>query len=305
MARTTWQDLPAAVRDAIENETGPVIRAESPSARRNSDFSATLHTPRGLVFCKGIADSAGGRGYMHRREVTVNPWLPDSLAPRLRWQTEAAGWLLLGFDHVAGRHADLSPSSPDLSAVAATVDCLTTALAHCPVGSPRLSEQWDRLSAWRRLANSPGVHLDEWAIEHLDELRTWESRGIELADGDSLVHTDLHSYNILVGSDGAQVVDWAWSRAAAAAVDIAFLVARLVAAGHSPASAERWADDLPVWRATTPTARTAFAVAIWGIWTYKELEQPRPLWNRLVPPAGAWARHRVDAMRYRGASRSG
>lgn len=183
MARTTWQDLPAAVRDAIEHETEPVTRTESPSAGRNSDFSATLHTAGGPVFCKGIADSAGGRGQMHRREVAVNPWLPASVAPRLRWQTEAAGWLLLGFDHVAGRHADLSPSSPDLPAVAATVDHLTTALARCPVESPRLAEQWDRLSAWRRLANGPGAHLDDWAADHLDELCAWESRGIELADG--------------------------------------------------------------------------------------------------------------------------
>jgi hypothetical protein len=294
MARSTWEDLPTAVREAIEYATGPVAAADSPSAGRNSDFSATLYTAAGPVFCKAIADAEGNRGRMHRHEADVNPWLPTEVAPRLRWRTEAEGWLALGFDHVRGRHADLTPGSAELSAVATTVNALTERLAHCPATAPRLAEQWHRLSAWRRLSSSPDAQFDRWVADHLDELVTWESRGIELADGDGLVHTDLHAYNVLVGSDGAQVVDWAWSRIGAASVDVAFLIARLVAAGHRPAAAERWADALPAWQATTPDARTAFAVAIWGIWTHKSLEQPRPMWNRLVPAAGAWARHRLE-----------
>jgi hypothetical protein len=293
MARITWQDLPAAVRTEIEHETGSVTRTESPSAGRNSDFSATLHTASGTVFCKAVVNAGGSRGHMHRREVAVNPWLPHNVAPRLRWHFEVEGWLVLGFDHVPGRHAVLSPSSPDLTAVAATVTELSGSLTHCRAEAPRLAEQWGRLSAWRRLAKTSSAHLDEWAVDHLDELCGWEARGIELADGDSLVHTDLHSYNILVGSDGARVVDWAWSRTGAAAIDVAFLVARMVAAGHTPAAAERWADDLPVWRMLTPAARTALAVAIWGMWTYKNLEQPRPLWDRLIPAAATWARYHL------------
>lgn len=290
MARTTWHDLPAGVRTAIERETGHVTRADSPSAGRNSDFSAALHTADGPVFCKAIADAEGPRGHMHRREVMVNPWLPARVAPPLRWHAEVDGWLVLGFDHVAGRHADLSPGSADLSDVAATVTTLAVSLAHCPAGAPRLAEQWHRLTAWRRI---PEDHFDGWVVEHFDELCAWEARGIELADGDSLVHTDLHSYNILVGADGARVVDWAWSRTGAAVVDVAFLVARLVAAGHTPESAERWANDLPAWYATSPTAKTALAVAIWGIWAYRNVEQPRPLWDKLVPAVREWALHRL------------
>lgn len=291
MARTTWHDLPAALRTAIEDETGPVTSAESPDAGRNSDFSATLHTTTGTVFCKAVTD--GPRSHMHRREVAVNPWLPSHLAPRLRWTTEADGWLALGFDHAPGRHADLAPGSGDLPAVAITVNGLADALAHCPAEAPRLADQWSRLSAWRRLAKTPDAHLDVWTTDHLDELCAWEARGIELADGDSLLHTDLHPYNILVSTNGVRVVDWAWARTGAAAVDVAFLVARLVAAGHTPAAAERWADNLDAWRATTPATRTALAVAIWGIWTYKNLEQPRPLWQRLLPAASTWAQHHL------------
>ena len=58
-------------------------------------------------------------GWMHRNESKINPYLPAQM-PRLHWQVEASGWLMLGFEYVAGRHPDLSPGSPDLSSVAAT-----------------------------------------------------------------------------------------------------------------------------------------------------------------------------------------
>lgn len=294
MPRRTWDELPPVIRTAIERETGPVIGAESPSAGRNSDLSATLHTTAGPVFCKAISDADGTRGRMHRHEASVNPWLPVAVAPRLRWRTRADNWLILGFDHVEGQHADLSPGSSDLPAVATTVTALVDGLAHSPAVAPRLADQWHRLAAWHRLAKSPDTTLDPWVDEHADELLAWESRAIELVDGDSLVHTDLHSYNILVSKNGAKVVDWAWSRTGAPAVDIAFVIARLVAAGHTPAAAEQWADKLPVWHATPPHTRTAFAVAIWGIWTYKNTEQPRALWDKLIPAANSWARHRLN-----------
>jgi hypothetical protein len=72
MARSTWYELPTPVRAAIERESGPVARAEIPSAGRNSDFSATLHVPGGVVFCKGIAHTEGKRGTMHRHKADLN-----------------------------------------------------------------------------------------------------------------------------------------------------------------------------------------------------------------------------------------
>jgi len=293
MARSTWDELPPAVRAAIEREAGPVAAAEIPAAGRNSDFSATLHTADGRVFCKGIADAEGKRGQMHRHEADINPWLPSAVAPRLRWRTEADGWLLLGFDHVTGHHADLSPGSPDLPVVAAAVNTLASHRPSCTSEAPSLAGQWTRLAAWRRLSKIP-TFLDEWSLTHLDQLITWEARAAEIADGRSLVHTDLHSLNILIDSEQARIVDWAWSRRGAPAIDIAFMVARLVAAGHTSAGAERWADALPAWQATTADERTAFAVAISGIWTYLSNQQPRDLWSELVPAARTWAHHRVS-----------
>ncbi|MCG8917510.1 hypothetical protein L6E12_17135 [Actinokineospora sp. PR83] len=271
-----------------------MLHTETSPAGRNSDFSAVLHSAGGTVFCKGIAGSEGKRGRMHRHEADINPWLPGAVTPALRWRTEADGWLLLGFDPVPGRHADLAPGSPDLVAVAAVVTALTDELAHCPAEAPRLAEQWARLAAWRRLAVDIPDELDGWAKAHLDLLIDWESRAIELVDGDDLAHTDLHPLNILVGGGGAKVVDWAWSRKANAAVDVAFLIARLIDAGHPAPAAERWAEVVPVWRATPPAARTAFAVAIAGIWAFLQQEQPLAHRAGLTAAARTWARHRLD-----------
>jgi hypothetical protein len=290
MRRSTWDDLSPAVRAAIERETGGVAAAEIPSAGRNSDFAATLRTATGTVFCKGIADADSRRGLMHRHEAAVNPWLPRAVAPRLRWRIDVAGWLFLGFEHVPGRHANLGPGSPDLVKVALMAATLTDVLTDSQAEAPQLAEQWHRLSAWRRLSKMPD-NLHPRLVDQLDELVAWESRAVEQVGGSSLVHTDLHSHNMLVNAGGVRVVDWAWSRIGAAAVDIAFLIARLIAAGHTPAAAERWAEQLPPWRAATSAAKTAYAVAIWGIWTHKSIDQPRPLWDQLVPAAQAWAQH--------------
>ena len=294
MTRRTWDELPSAVRAAIEQQTGPVLSADIPNAGRNSDFSATLRVQGDVLFCKGISDAEGTRGRMHRHERDINRFLPSAVAPRLRWSTQTAGWLLLGFDKVPGRHADLSPDSPDLPLIADTVTTMARELAHTTANAPLLAEQWARLAAWRRLAANP-ADLDVWARTQLDVLIEWERLAIELVNGDSLVHTDLHSLNIVVGNGRARVVDWAWSRIGNPAVDVAFLINRLIAAGHTPHAAEQWADTIPIWRATPENTRTAFALAILGIWEHVLRHNSLPPGADLTAAARRWTHHRLDS----------
>jgi hypothetical protein len=292
MSRTTWDDLPAPVRAAIERECGPVARADHPSAGRNSDFSATLHTSRGLVFCKGIANAGGRRGQMHRHEAAVNQWLPRDFTPRLQWQVAAGGWLLLGFDHVAGHYADLSPGSPDLPLVTEAVNAVAREPANRPTEVPRLTDKMAWMAGWRRLRHDPPAALDAWSRERLDLLVQLEGRGISAAAGDSLLHTDLHPLNILV-ADRARVIDWAWSRLGAPWIDAAHLVVRLMDQGHTPARAEQWAATTVAWPAATREELTGFAVALLGMWTYLEHHDPQPQRPRLTAVARAWAQHRL------------
>ncbi|WP_253769006.1 aminoglycoside phosphotransferase family protein [Goodfellowiella coeruleoviolacea] len=262
-----------------------------PSAGINSDFAATLHGTDQIVFCKGTR-TGSRKAWMHHNEAEVNPWLPR-LAPRLHWRIETDGWLLLGFEHAPGRHPDLSPGSADLDTVAAAVSVLSEELNPCPpVRVARLAEHWRQLLAWHRLAANPPDDLSPWIRSNLEHFVRWESRNLDLIDGDSLLHTDLHPLNILIGGQ-ARVIDWAWARKGAAWVDAAFLVLRLIEAGHEPHQAERWAEQIPAWRDASDSAVTAFAVTVAGVWEHMRRTNPKPHSARLVEVAVAWAQHRL------------
>lgn len=126
---------------------------------------------------------------MHRTEAQVNPWLP-AIAPRLLWQVEQAGWLLLGFEHVTGQHANLSPGSPDLPLIADTVSALASELTPCPpVPVPTLGDKFARMAAWPRLRDNPPHTPDDWTRAKLDRFTAQEPHAIELGRGQ---HTRPH-----------------------------------------------------------------------------------------------------------------
>lgn len=295
MVRREWEDLPARVRSAIENKCGTVVGADCPSAGRNSDFSATLRLADDRkIFCKGITSANSPKVRVHQHEAYINRWLPHPPAPRLLWRVETDGWLLLGFDHVAGQHADLSPGSPDLPLVADTISTLARELTPCPADEvPALAGKLASMAAWRRLRHEPPGDLDPWGRTKLDCFVEWEQRAIDAVAGDSLLHADLHPLNIVVGRI-AHVVDWAWSRTGAVWVDTAYLVIRLIDEGHTPQGAERWAESVPAWHESSDLARTAFAVAVFGMWEYLQHADPLPHRARLATAARRWAQHRVD-----------
>ncbi|WET81169.1 phosphotransferase [Amycolatopsis sp. QT-25] len=272
-------------------------RVEAPVAGRNSDFAATLHTRLGAVFCKGVVDAGGGRGAMHRHEAAVASQLPPAVAPRLRWKAEADGWLMLGFQHITGHHADLSPGSKDLPLVAGAVSIMARELTGFAVpGIQTLSRKMAWMAGWRRLRHRPPVELDEWSRDRLDVLVELEAEGIESVTGNSLLHTDLHQLNIMVGGDRAWVIDWAWSRTGAAWVDAAHLVVRLIDQGHDPETAEQWAATTFAWRTASSRALTAFSVALLGMWTYLHHIDPLPMRARLATAARRWTEHRLVLM---------
>ncbi|MEV8612737.1 phosphotransferase [Amycolatopsis sp. NPDC051373] len=267
MAGQDWQEIPDAVRRAVEKETGSVSSAVSPSDGRNSDLLATLQAERGRFFVKGVV-AGTRRARMQQVEAAVNPVLPRTVAPRLLWEVEADGWSVLGFEHVNGRHAELRPGSRDLPLVVESVATMVSSLARCRLDLQTASEQWEWMSPWRRLSKSTPDELDPWDQKHIEQLIECERHAIQSVRGDSLVHGDLHPLNILV-SERARVVDWAWSTIGAAWLDAAALVLRLVAAGHTPAQAEEWANQISAYRDAPDRAVTAFAVLIMGAWVYK------------------------------------
>ncbi|WP_169515202.1 phosphotransferase [Amycolatopsis benzoatilytica] len=224
---------------------------------------------------------------MQQVEARVNPALPHSVAPRLLWEAESSGWSVLGFEHVAGHHANLAPGSPDLALVADSAATMARTLGRCTLDLPAAAEQWAWNAPWRRLSKATDRDLDAWDHQHLEELVDWERKGIDLLRGDSLVHGDLHPLNILV-SDRAHVVDWAWSSIGAPWLDGVALTLRLVAGGHAPAEAEEWAQQIAPYREAPADGVTAFAVLIMGMWAY------RGAFPQLTEVARQYVRHRTE-----------
>jgi hypothetical protein len=263
LPRRHWHELPPTVRAAVERRTGRILQASPVQAGSISDLATVLDTSDGRYFCKGAA-AANPLGWMHRNEARINPHLPPQM-PRLHWQVEQDGWLLLGFEYVDGRHPDLAPGSPDLSAVAATLTAMTTALTPCPP-----------------------IRVQPATLRWADRIAP------DLVDGDTLAHTDVTPYNFLIHGSRVTVVDWSMPCRGAAWIDAALMIVRLIRAGHTPDQAEAWAGRIPAWPAARPEAVDAFADAVAAL--NRERQHQRPAATHLGPLADAadcWARHRA------------
>ena len=297
MHRRSWEELPTALHRAVEAETGTVLRAEAPSAGRNSTFAAFLHTADGSVFVKGVPDY-DRLVAVHEHEIQINSRLRDSVhdAPRLLWVVRTEGWLLAGYETVPGEHADLTPGSPDVPAVVDALSRLAQQLTPSPApGVSPLRKRYARLAGWQWLADHHADELDAWEKQHLDLLIQFDNDAPSVLLGDSLVHGDIHQLNLLVNGDLVRLIDWAWSRTGPPWADAALLAARLIGEGHEPAEAEHlvsgtWGMQRP---SATADAVTAFAATTYGQWRRLAVEFPSP--HREAPLRGArlWTRYRL------------
>ncbi|WP_410589149.1 phosphotransferase family protein [Amycolatopsis sp. lyj-23] len=256
-----WSGLPAAVRDAVHDRLGPISEAVPVAAMQSASVALTLRRPgRPSVFLKGVEGVSTAMRWL-RNEAEVAPLL-GGLAPEVLFHQDVGEWLVVGFAHVDGRPAALEPGSPDLPAVATAVNRIGA------IEAPHLrslAERW-KTRWWPRLATD----RPELSGADVRRLAAWEGKAPELLAGDCLLHTDLHAGQFLLGAAGStHVVDWGWPASGAPWIDPAFLVIRLVAAGHRPADAEAWARAHTRWASAPPGSVTAFAAAVAGLWTGK------------------------------------
>ncbi|MGX7829636.1 phosphotransferase family protein [Actinokineospora sp. 24-640] len=267
-ASVTWQELPCAVRDAVERHVGAVAEVEQVEEGSAGDFVAVLRlVDRGRVFVKAVA-GVDRRMRWLRNEITGNT-VAVGLAPQVLFHADldaaetGRDWLVVGFEHVPGRSAHLAPGSPDLPLVAAAVE----AIAALPAGGMRpLRQRWAPTDWWHRvaaLAPDTIVGFDIAEMTRLSELVP------ALVDGDRLLHTDLHGDQILITPDGsAKVIDWGFPGAGAAWIDTAFVMLRLIEAGHTPDAAETWAYARRTFADVDGSALTAWTAYVAGFWTH-------------------------------------
>ncbi|MGM1063117.1 aminoglycoside phosphotransferase family protein [Saccharothrix sp. Mg75] len=294
MPRQLWHDLPAGITTAIEDRFGAVTTTEPATTGVNSAFSATLHTGQGRVFCKATLTDAP-TAWMHRTEAAANPHLPRT-TPRLLARIEHDGWLALVFEHVQGRHADLSPHSPDLPLLARTLTDNVAALTPNPwADAVPMARRWAARPGWHALAATPDT-LDPWTRAHLDEFLAAEAAAPDLLHGDTLLHADLNPHNLLITHQPTtrlHVIDWALACTGPAWADTAYTVVRLIATGHTPDDAETWAQQTPSWHTAAPSAITTYAITLTGLWHRRTRLRPTPTGHHLTTAATTWLHHRL------------
>jgi hypothetical protein len=256
-------EVPSEVLAAIAEVAGNVVRAESAGSGFNSELAVRVNCEKGAVFVKGLR-VGHPRSWTQRREAEVNPYV-RGIGPRLLWHVRAAGWDLLGFEAVEGRHADYAPGSADVAVVGA----LMRDLGRRPCPDLPLKTMPDRMAAY---SGTP-----------------------ELFAGDRLLHTDWNCTNVLVRDGSALLVDWAWASRGAGWIDPALWVLWLIAGGHTAGQAELLAGAVPAWEKAPREAVNAFARACARLWEEIAEENPDPWTARMEAAARRWASHRARA----------
>lgn len=261
--RSQWETLPDQVRDAIQDNTGVVVKTERVSEGINSTLTLIAHTRSGPVFIKGSADNARAARALGR-EAAVNPFV-TAVSPELLWQVDAAGWRLLGFEYIPGRRIDYSPGSPDIPKVTRTLTLLAE------ITGPDL----------------PLPYLEARMANYTPTEELWRFTG------NALLHTDLNPGNVRIVGDRAYLVDWAVPTRGVSWSDAADLVLCLITCGHTPADAEALATNIPTWSAADRDALDISVRSQEATWSdLYRTRHPDPWINATVAAARRWAQYR-------------
>ncbi len=285
--RPAWSMLPDAVPSALEGWLGSAVTtAESQAGGFSPGIAARIRTVGGArYFVKAVGprpnpDSPG----MHRREAQIVAAMPDGVAvPRLLWSydDEEAGWVLLVFQDIEGRHPEMPWRSDELDRVIDGIAKLHDALTPSPIpvslaGSARRAFQRS-INGWRQLAEGPTSDLDRldpWSRRNLDRLVELESQAPDAVYGDTLLHLDVRADNILLAENRVWLFDWASACVGASWVDAVGFAPSVAMQGGPPP--EQVVARHPVARSADPTHITAAVAAVAGYFTHGSLQPPPP-----------------------------
>lgn len=254
--RIDWTALPEVVTAEIAERVGGA-HVTPASSGDHAEIAATVAGENTKVFVKAACSEHGVRSLHY--ELLVSRAVDWPYSPAVEWSFEADGWLVVGFEHLDGPHADLAPGSRDLDLLAAVVEDLGRTLAPGPT--------------WF----TPATRLGFWN---------------PAMDGEMLVHSDLNPANLIVTANGVRVVDWAYATKGAPWVELALLAPWLVGSAHSPEQADKWLNQFPAWCSTDPAALDDLASRNAGKWSAKAFESAEKWVCDLAEWTGAWAAYR-------------
>jgi aminoglycoside phosphotransferase (APT) family kinase protein len=262
--RPGWGELPAALREAIEQRLGGrVVEATTAGGGFTRGYAAVLTTGAGTRAFVKAADLAAQHhlAEWYHHEVLVTDALPPGVpVPRPRWTETAAGWYAVCFEAIDGAMPRLPWRSDELAAALGAWATTAAALWEPPAALARLG--LPRLADLLRSDLSWWQHAPPRDVPYVGELAALEAALPEYADSGGLTHCDLRLDNVLVdGSGAAWICDWNWVCHGAPWFDTAGL---LVSAYSSGLDADRLFAEHPTAAGAPADALDATLAALAG-----------------------------------------
>jgi hypothetical protein len=209
-----WANVPVGVK-----AWGAAVGGGYPTAVRDlpGGFSpgatAWLECPRGSVFVKAVGEELNPESpALHRREAVVSAALPARPAfPVLLDVYDEGGWVALAFEAIEGRVPRHPWDPAELATVVTALQGVHETLTPSPAAHLDAAPRSFRhlFGGWAELAaatDTPG--LDTWCRENLSRLAELEAHWPEAISGETLIHGDIRSDNVLIGPAGPVFVDW-------------------------------------------------------------------------------------------------
>lgn len=267
--RLRWPQVPASIRQAIEDVVGAPVIADD---NREGGFSPSLASVLTLadgrrVFAKAVDEERSEYSFgALRREARILAAMPPEVpASKLVWAGDADHWTILILEAVDG-HTPAQPWRPDeLARFLDAATILAGSLTPTPIDLVALADDPEDFTNWVRLGGHP----------HAAELAALEAGWSQAVAGNSLLHGDLRADNFLLTADGFVVVDWPAACVGAPWVDLVLGLPSIAMHGGGDPQA-LWSAH-PLSTRAEPEAVDAVLAGIAGFFVARSLEPPVPL----------------------------
>jgi hypothetical protein len=203
------QEWAAAVAGAAPHRVHDLPGGFSPGATTRLQFAG-----RPDLFVKAVGAALNPESpELHRREAVIAAGLPRSPRwPELITTYDDGDWVALAFVAVDGQPPKHPWQRSELDVVVHALEAMHVDLAPSPIigAEAAATRLLGTFGGWRRLASMtvPPSTLDQWSRRNLLRLAELESAWPDACAGETLLHLDIRSDNILIDHDRVVFVDW-------------------------------------------------------------------------------------------------
>ena len=277
--RITWEQLPVTVRAGVERVLGEaVVCAQSQQGGFSPGSADRVVLASGRrAFVKAVSSGSNATAaILHRREAATTRALPPGVpAPEFLGIYDDGTWVGLVLTDIDGRHPQEPWQNSEIAQVLDALAAIARLELNHDVPLPRYEESLrGAFQGWEKLASRPVAGIDPWVGERLEELAILAKDGVVALAGNSLVHGDLRTDNILLTAHGAVFLDWPWAAIGASWVD-AFSVLVNVKTLDPHVSLDSWFASHPVFAGVSDHAITC-VLAGWSGYFLDMSRRPDP-----------------------------